>query len=322
MKKKTRLLLLSVLAVFVIAAALIGVGSVSYFEGDHSGIVRQWKLCSKNIVMRSLYAANRIAPFAGTTDLEPPTPLHGKGYSYQDLSHPYFDTVRTDPRIRHLYQDPRMQFDDFVEMADFLRDQSPHGRSTISHSQRKLNLLALLDLADKGERFTCGTMSKMLAQMVQASGNFARLVFLFGHVVTEVWVPEFEKWVLIDPLFNVHYLNDKGVPLSALDLHRMINAGAEHNIHPRPGNSPNTVFTERAPKKQLYECYKMWFAVSFFDKWVSHDLPRWSPYGSPVITGVYYNESGKKYDAVLYYAKKAADPSELYHPPKSYQQDR
>ena len=39
-----------------------------------------------------------------------------------------------------------------------------------------------------------------------------------GHRVVEVWSDDFDKWVVMDPLMDVHYERDK-VPLDALELH-------------------------------------------------------------------------------------------------------
>jgi hypothetical protein len=76
----------------------------------------------------------------------------------------------------------------------------------------------------------CGQYSQVLLQALAALGYRARYVELgsidnpYAHFVTEVWSSQFDKWVVLDADFNVHF-ERAGVPLSALEVHDALTRG-------------------------------------------------------------------------------------------------
>ncbi|MGC4083775.1 MAG: hypothetical protein QM736_17100 [Vicinamibacterales bacterium] len=64
----------------------------------------------------------------------------------------------------------------------------------------------------------------MFLQSLAALGFTARYVEIgsrdnpYAHYVTEVWSNDFNKWVLMDADYNLHF-ERKGIPLSALEIH-------------------------------------------------------------------------------------------------------
>ena len=69
----------------------------------------------------------------------------------------------------------------------------------------------------------CGTAAQLLIQAIQATGGFARRVELRftpkdAHAVVEVWSEAYQKWVVLDPDYDLYYTVD-GVPQNALELH-------------------------------------------------------------------------------------------------------
>lgn len=70
----------------------------------------------------------------------------------------------------------------------------------------------------------CAQYAQVLLQSLAALGLQARYVEIgsvdnpYAHFLTEVWSNEFNKWVLLDPDFNLHFERN-GVPLSALEIH-------------------------------------------------------------------------------------------------------
>lgn len=71
----------------------------------------------------------------------------------------------------------------------------------------------------------CAQFAQIFVQCAAAIGWPARYVGALsdetgkGHFVAEIWSNQHDKWVLMDPLYNVHYERE-GVPLNAFDLHR------------------------------------------------------------------------------------------------------
>ncbi|MBL4888757.1 MAG: transglutaminase domain-containing protein [Candidatus Lindowbacteria bacterium] len=69
----------------------------------------------------------------------------------------------------------------------------------------------------------CSEYSVVFLQASQSQGFQPRIVSLesstgSGHRVVEVWSKSFNKWIMMDPLFDLHYEKD-GVPLGVLELH-------------------------------------------------------------------------------------------------------
>ena len=152
----------------------------------------------------------------------------------------------------------------------------------------------MIDAAEQGERFLCGNISKMLVQLIQAGGTQARTVGLqaahSGHVVVELWSKQFNKWVILDPDYNVHYTDTAGKPLSALEIFEMSqDSNKIKNIIPVIGNSPNTLYKSDSRLVDLF--YKNGVAINFYNRWVDKNYPRRHPARSPSIMAFYVGDS-------------------------------
>jgi alkaline phosphatase D len=210
-----------------VAAAALAAGAVSRTHASDAAWLLRFKLESKDLAMDVL---TPIVEWLFPVDprLGPATPFDGPGYFYADLGHPYLARVRSDPRLASFYDRGPLDVDGVAEMADFLRDRFPHGAPT--RDVDRANVLELLDAAERGESYLCGTISKMLVQLVQAGGGTARGMRLDGHVVIEFWSPRWQKWVLIDPDTNVRFEDGDGTPLSVLDVHADCGQVGEHAL--------------------------------------------------------------------------------------------
>lgn len=91
------------------------------------------------------------------------------------------------------------------------------------------NSLKLLNYAyDKGSLcgINCVAFATILSECLLAVGLKARRVFLMPcspydgdfHAVTHVYIREMSKWAMLDPTFDLYFLNEKGEILSLLDL--------------------------------------------------------------------------------------------------------
>lgn len=98
-----------------------------------------------------------------------------------------------------------------------------------SQGTAKLDSLSLLEYAyDKGAvcGINCVALAAVLSECLLAVGLAARQVFMLpcspydmdNHVVTQVYIREIGKWVMMDPTYNVYVTNHKGECLSLLML--------------------------------------------------------------------------------------------------------
>lgn len=92
---------------------------------------------------------------------------------------------------------------------------------------------------DEGQRYACVEYSLVLSQALNAVGIPARRVSLRqasyhtgvgrGHVVSEAWVDDLNRWVLLDGQNGLYWTAADGEPLGAVELQRLARNGA-----PRP----------------------------------------------------------------------------------------
>jgi hypothetical protein len=90
----------------------------------------------------------------------------------------------------------------------------------------------ILASIDSGASFNCLSLANLYYEVGRTEGLTVRRVDLTlrhlapyeAHAVVEVWSPERQKWVVVDPTYSTRYDVD-GHPASALDLHRAVTEG-------------------------------------------------------------------------------------------------
>jgi hypothetical protein len=88
--------------------------------------------------------------------------------------------------------------------------------------------VACLDRVDAGERFACVEYSLVLSQALNAVGIPSRRLRLRqagyhagvgrGHVVSEAWIDDLERWVVLDGQNGLYWASPDGTPVGALEL--------------------------------------------------------------------------------------------------------
>jgi hypothetical protein len=79
----------------------------------------------------------------------------------------------------------------------------------------------VLDLfRNKKEEIFCAQYCYVTVQFLQSLGYFARYITIKGHEICEVWVPQYHKWVCLDPTNDAYFSDDAGNKLSALEIAR------------------------------------------------------------------------------------------------------
>lgn len=151
----------------------------------------------------------------------------------------------------------------------------------------------VLDRVARGDRFACREFTTVLTQALNAVRIPARRVSLSqanyyaaigsGHAVTEAWIDDLGKWVLLDGQNGAVWRDAGGTPLSVLEVQQRYRAsdrphfdGTGHNFNPDDAGT--------------------WF--TFFDTvWLTRQLA-WSP-GSfiPVSEGTFVNRCARLADS-------------------------
>jgi len=278
-----------IIIAFIATSVIVFLAKRNITSDDPQLLITSQKL-SKSLIMRVL---DKVESNFSATNYAP-TPFDSADFSYADLSHPYFEKIRNDKRVAHFYSSEKDKIDihDAISMREYLRDLFSHG--TASKNYLHVNVLEMIDATENGEKFLCGNISKMLVQMIQAGGTQARTVGLqssdSGHVVVELWSEKFDKWVVLDPDYNVHYTNTTGKPLSAIELYQMSqDSNIIKDIMRVPGKSVNTLYSNNSKLVEQY--YKNGIAINYYNSWVDKDLPRINPARSPAIMGFYIGNS-------------------------------
>ena len=278
-----------IIIAFIATSVIVFLAKRNITSDDPQLLITSQKL-SKSLIMRVL---DKVESNFSATNYAP-TPFDSADFSYADLSHPYFEKIRNDKRVAHFYSSEKDKIDiyDAISMREYLRDLFSHG--TASKNYLHVNVLEMIDATENGEKFLCGNISKMLVQMIQAGGTQARTIGLqasdSGHVVVELWSENFDKWVMLDPDYNVHYTNTTSKPLSAIELYQMSqDSNIIKDIMRVPGKSVNTLYSNNSKLVEQY--YKNGIAINYYNSWVDKDLPRINPARSPAIMGFYIGNS-------------------------------
>ncbi len=108
------------------------------------------------------------------------------------------------------------------ELCDQVRRLTEHGGELPAELLMKPD--DVLRAAQAGKRLTCRPFALLLVELCTLKGCTSRLLGLssdgnaFEHAVTEAYLPEEGRWVVLDPDFNIAYRRE-GRWLSAAELH-------------------------------------------------------------------------------------------------------
>ena len=125
--------------------------------------------------------------------------------------------------------DPEM----FFELMAWVSSQWQH--NGWNEADKSLTALNILKNARAGEQYRCVEYGKVLKDVLLSFGYISRTVALrhvdvayggggMGHVATEVWSNNLQKWIFLDPQFNV-YASYKDNVLNVYDIYRLKERG-------------------------------------------------------------------------------------------------
>lgn len=110
-----------------------------------------------------------------------------------------------------------------LKLAAWVGSRFEHGADPIPGPAHVCDPVAVIEAGQRGGRFWCEHVSRLMVHAATALGWSARLVsvsadgYRWDHAVAELWSNEFNTWFVVDTDFNLVYELD-GVPLSAWRL--------------------------------------------------------------------------------------------------------
>lgn len=130
-------------------------------------------------------------------------------------------------------------WDKTIALAKFVATHIPHANQKVMPEKR--NAIALWEYSKTIEpAFNCRLHSIMLFELLSAADISATFITCMPkdstdtdcHVVNQVWLPELNKWAMIDSDFGGNYATDKsGTPLSLAEIRERYISGEDIFFH-------------------------------------------------------------------------------------------
>ena len=154
-----------------------------------------------------------------------------------------------------LYNNDATTWENALAIGKFVSSNIPHANQKIWPDH--INAIGLWEYTkDVAPAFNCRLHSILTFELMLAADIQARYITCLPedkddmdcHVVNEVWLPELNKWAMIDTDMGGHYISDKdGTPLSLKEIREHYIDGAKMCMHP--------AFGEGSTKKDWYYSY-------------------------------------------------------------------
>ncbi len=157
-----------------------------------------------------------------------------------------------------------------LELAVFVAENVPHDNQKEWLQER--NAISLWEYSRRiGTGFNCRWHSTLLSELLLSVGIKNRFVTCLPedkkdgdcHVVNIVWLPELNKWAMIDSDMTEYAVDENGIPLSLREMRRLVIEGKPLDIQVLPGFEDSWVAQDSGKKymnaywaKNLY-----WFAA-------------------------------------------------------------
>ncbi len=141
-------------------------------------------------------------------------------------------------RLDSLYDRSATTWENTLNIARFVAANIPHANQTVQPETR--NAIELWKYAQTVEpAFNCRLHSIMLHELLLSCGIVNRFVTCLPadsddcdcHVVNAVWLPESEKWAMIDSDMQAWVSGSEDIPLSLAEMRERFAAGESVAVH-------------------------------------------------------------------------------------------
>ena len=200
----------------------------------------------------------------------------------------YQDTVQARKikeyfRLDTLYSSTSDTWTKALAIGKFVSGNIPHANQ--KEWPQEINAIGLWEYTKNVEpAFNCRLHSIFTFELLLAAGIPARFVTCFPqdendqdcHVVNEIWLPEMQKWAMLDTDMGGHYVSDKqGVPLSLREIREHYICGEKMSMHPSFGKGKSKVddyYSYMAKNTYWFSC---WGSLSYSQEdWKNEDVVR------------------------------------------------
>lgn len=148
---------------------------------------------------------------------------------YQNEKSSYLSELREKYPIEDIFGDNDSDMEKVLKVLNWTHSRWKHNGQ---NSPKKNDAISILKEAEEGGEFPCFAYGIVLRDQLNAIGFKARTVYLKtknakrskyppGHVATEVFLEDIQKWVFIDGQFNVLPVLDTK-PINAVELQKAI----------------------------------------------------------------------------------------------------
>ncbi len=229
-------------------------------------------------------------------------------FDYQSFDETKLKFLREKYGLEDVVKEGESEFQKQLILKNWVRQRWSIGEpNNVSYN---FNALDILERAQKGEKFFCSEYATTYVQALAALGMTARYVGLFkGHVVVEVWSNEFDKWIVMEPSFNIHY-EFSGVPLNALELHNAWVNNNWENIKVIKGDFQST--TEGIIDNHQFKLIDYYenFYIRMRNDWFSNIYPHWYPKANSIMNGIEWQDKFTKNNILV--ARETNRKEDLY----------
>lgn len=166
-----------------------------------------------------------------------------------------------------LYSEDSDTWTKALAIASFVASNIPHANQTIQPEKR--NAIYLWEYTINTEpAFNCRLHSIMMFDLLQSAGIEARYITCMPedkddcdcHVVNHVWLPELQKWAMIDSDMGGNWASDEeGNPLSLPEIRANYISGEPIYYHPkfkRITRRPNFYYFYMAKNSFWFSCWE------------------------------------------------------------------
>ena len=159
-------------------------------------------------------------------------------FKYPDtLNNTFLRQLRNEYDLLKLTENKIEDIDKVLLILNWTHNQWKHNGS---NEPSKNDALTILKEAKDGKKFRCVEYGIVSSSALQALNYKSRVLGLktadvetkrysAGHVLAEVWMPQFNKWVLIDGQFNVMPILEN-VPLNAVEFQQAISENKKYKL--------------------------------------------------------------------------------------------
>ncbi len=204
-------------------------------------------------------------------------------FAYQPADAQALHDLRDRYALPTLVQGQPSQLAALLVLNDWVRRHWQHGL-TGAVDFRRFYAGQILEAGPKGAQYWCHVAAMTFIQVVAAVGYQARLVSLSydrattRHAVVEIWVDDLDKWIVVDTDLNLHYRDDSGSPLNALELHKAcVNGGAAGISIVKGPYTPEKLADEDTRTLPRMLRYYRYFYVDMRNDWMTNVYFRGHP---------------------------------------------